>query len=220
MHKVENKYPKLFFPLFSDLFLASHNLLIEYKMPWWWRWKASQGKEYVRECHKRGVVVGSGATDISEVLLAHGLSITISVLKGYMVLVWYPSGKYDQGWKEPLQFISGLHFFKPTLHLFIFFWSELIYFPIIIFQMISKVYHMCSLCMLLCSFVAYIINKLHTCLMCVLPAGIQTPSEQKLRLPYELRHHHCLSLCYVYVIASVCNFLIFSLCVFYGSLCF
>lgn len=35
-------------------------------------------------------------------------------------------------------------------------------------QIISKVHHTCSTFMMLCSFVAYIINKLDLCLMCIL----------------------------------------------------
>lgn len=142
-----------------------------------------------------------------------------SALEGYSVLVWYLSGKYDQGWKDPLQSSPGLHF--STLHfwkLSEFPWSDLMFFATIISQIISKFHHICSPCMLLCSFLAFIINKLHICLMCILPAGMQTPSEQKLCLPFELLHPHCLSLCYVYAIASACKFLIFYPLSVYGVL--
>lgn len=48
-----------------------------------------------------------------------------------------------------------------------------------------------------------------------LTAGMQTPSEQELCLPFELLLSHCLSLYYVYVIAYACNFLIYHLLFMY-----
>lgn len=160
------------------------------------------------------MVVGNGVTDTSEEWSAHGLSPTVSVLEGYSVLIWYPRGKYDKGWTYPLQISSCLHL-STALYLSEFHWSDLMCFSTTVSQIISKVHHKSSPCMVLFSFAACITNKLDIYLICELHAGEQTLSKEELwtasfPLPIILFCiYYCLCLQFPYLWSFVCVLYVF-----------
>lgn len=158
------------------------------------------------------MVLGNGVIDASEEWSARGLRPTVSVLEGYSVLR-YRRGKY-KGWTYPLQTSSCLQF-STVLYLSDFHWSDLMCFSITVFQIISKVHHKCSSCMVLFSFAACIINKLDINLIYELHAREQTLSKEELwtasfPLPIILLCiYYCLCLQFPYLWSFVCVLYVF-----------